>query len=159
MRLDRLAVLLAAALPLASAQAATFCGGNNVSISLGAYDGFQPTALDSSGTLVVTCFRSGGPPTTTVTVGLGPSSVSGTIATRQLLLVAGTDRLDYNLYRNAGRTLVWGTTVGADTVSQNITVPNNAANSISFMLFARINAAQDVRAGTYNDSLTVTVTF
>jgi spore coat protein U-like protein len=54
---------------------------------------------------------------------------------------------------------VWGDTVGTNTVAQNITLANNTSGSLTFTIFTRINALQDVRAGTYNDSLTVTVTF
>jgi spore coat protein U-like protein len=151
------AIALAAASPALAQQ--TTCNGGNVSLSLGTYDAFQAVSLDSSGIFMVTCTRSGGPPTTTVTMGIGPSTVSGTIATRQMRLVAGTDLLTYNLYRDAGRTLVWGNTVGTNTVAQNITLGNNSSGSLTFTIFTRINALQDVRAGTYNDSLTVTVTF
>jgi spore coat protein U-like protein len=152
-----LACSLWASLP-ALAQTTT-CNGSNVSMSLGAYNGFQATDLDSSAILVVTCTRSGGPPTTSVTVGIGPSAVSGSIATRQLRLVAGTDVLAYNLFRDAGRSLVWGDTVGTNTVSQNISLGNGASGTLSFTIFGRVTALQDVRAGTYNDTLTMTVTF
>jgi len=158
-RAERLALGCAALLLSAQAQGAFFCNGANVAMSLGTYDGFQPTSLDSSGVFTVSCFRLGGGATQPITVGIGPSSVSGGIATRQLRLVAGADLLTYNLYRDAGRTLVWGNTIGTNTVTQNLTVANLSTNSTTFTIFGRINALQDVRAGTYNDSLTVTVTF
>jgi spore coat protein U-like protein len=160
MRRANLTLVVAGALACASpVWAVTTCSGSNVAMSLGAYSGFQPTDLDSSGVLTVTCTRNGGPPTTTVNVGIGPSTVSGTIATRQLRLVAGIDRLNYNLYRDAGRSLVWGQTIGGNTVAQNISLGNNTSGALSFTIFGRITALQDVRAGTYNDSLTMTVTF
>lgn len=154
-------LLLAIALlaPAPALAQVTTCNGGNVSLSLGAYDGFQPTPLDSSGVFVVSCTRSGGPPTTTVTVGIGPSTVSGTIATRRLRLVAGTDLLAYNLYRDAGRSLVWGDTLGVNTVAQNLSIPNNTTGTLTYTIFGRVDSLQDVRAGVYNDSLTVTVTF
>jgi spore coat protein U-like protein len=151
-----LAALLLAAAP---AQAAFFCNGSNISMSLGTYDGFQASDLDSSAVFVVSCFRFNGGATQPITVGIGPSGVSGAIATRQLRLAAGADLLNYNLYRDAGRSLVWGNTLGANTVTQNLTVANFANNSATFTIFGRISALQDVRAGTYNDGLTVTVTF
>jgi spore coat protein U-like protein len=160
MRLAKaVARFIALALLGAQAQAAFFCNGSNVAMSLGTYDGFQATALDSSGTFVVSCFRFGGGATQPVTVGIGPSTVSGTIASRQMRLAAGTDLLAYNLYRDAGRSLVWGDTIGTNTVTQNLTVGNFASSSVTFTIFGRITALQDVRAGTYNDSLTVTVTY
>lgn len=158
----RARILLAAPLALlaaAPAHALITCSGGNVALSLGTYNAYRATPLDSSGVFLVTCTRTGGGATATVTVGIGPSTVSGTIATRQMRLAAGTDLLAYNLYRDAGRTLVWGNTVGTDTLAQNITLANNTSGSLTFTLFGRINALQDIRAGTYNDALTVTVTF
>jgi spore coat protein U-like protein len=158
-RARRIALASALALLSLQAQAAFFCNGSNVAMSLGAYAGFQPAPLDSSGAFVVTCFRFGGGATQPVTVGIGPSAVSGAIATRQMRLAAGTDLLNYNLYRDAGRSLVWGDIVGTNTLTQNLTVGNGASNAVTFTLYGRITALQDVRAGTYNDSLTVTVTY
>ena len=159
MRLARLLGLALALGAAAPALAVTTCNGSNVALSLGTYDAFQSTPLDSSGVFVVNCIRIGGPRTTSVTVGIGPSSVSGTIATRRMRLAAGTDLLTYNLYRDAGRTLVWGNTVGTNTVAQSISLNNFEVGALTFTIFGRIDALQDVRAGTYNDSLTLTVTF
>ena len=151
------AIVAACALP-AAAQVTT-CSGSNAGFSLGTYDAFRSTPLDSSTSFVVTCSRHGGPGSDLVSVGFGPSLNSGTIATRQLKITAGTDLLTYNLYRDAGRALVWGNTVGTDTVSQSISLANNTSGNLTFTIFGRINALQDVRAGDYADTVTITVTF
>jgi spore coat protein U-like protein len=152
-----LAVLFAAAVP-ALAQVTT-CSGSNAAFSLGNYDAYQSTPADSSASFVVTCSRTGGPPSTLVTVGLGPSLNSGTIATRQVKHSSAADLLAYNIYRDPARLLVWGNTAGIDAVSQTINLANNTSGTITFTLYGRINALQDVRPGTYNDTLTITVTF
>ena len=154
--------LLAALLFVFAAPAAaqvTTCSGSNVALSLGNYDSYQAAPADASGTFTVTCTRNGGPATTTVTVGLGTSANSGTIATRKLKLTTGTDLLNYNLYRDAGRSLVWGNTIGTNTLSLNITLNNNTSGTLTFTIFGRIDALQEVRPGSYSDSLTATVTF
>lgn len=154
-----LLALLAAAAVLPAAAQTTTCTGANVALSLGAYDSYQSGPLDASGVFTVTCTRNGGPQNMVVTVGLGPSSNSGTIASRRLKLTSGTDLLAYNLYRDAGRALVWGDTIGTNTMTQTVSIPNNASMALTFTIFGRIDALQDVRVGSYSDSLTVTVTF
>jgi spore coat protein U-like protein len=147
------------ALPLL-AQGATSCNGGNLSLSLGTYNAYQTTPLDSSGVYVVRCTRSGGGARDTlVTIGLGPSSTSGTIATRRLKRTTGTDLLAYNFFRDAARAALWGETIGTNTFSQSISLDNNTSGNLTFTFFARIDARQDVRAGSYRDSLTITVNF
>ena len=80
-------------------------------------------------------------------------------ASRRLRLTTGSDTLNYNIYRDAGRQLVWGNTPGVDTGTQTIAVPNNGSASVTFTLFGRIDALQEIRPGNYTDALTVTVTF
>lgn len=141
------------------AAAVTSCSGGNINLNLGAYDSYSATVVDSSATLLVTCTRDGGPKKETITVGLGPSFTSGAIAVRQARLTSGTDVLAYNLYREASRVSIWGETAGVDAVSQDITLPNNSSITLTFNIFARIDALQDVRAGEYTDQVTITVTF
>jgi len=155
----KLTALIFAAAALPAAAQVTTCTGSNVALSLGIYDSYQATPVDASGIFTVTCTRSGGPPTTTVTVGIGPSFNSGTIATRTMKLTTGADLLSYNLYANIGRTQIWGDTIGTNTVSQTLSIPNNTSGTLTFTIFTRITALQDIRAGSYGDSLTVTVTF
>jgi spore coat protein U-like protein len=152
------ALLLAFIADGAVAQVTT-CSASNTSLSLGSYPSFNATAVDSSGTFIVTCSRSGGPGSTNVTVGFGPSFNSGSISTRQLKLTSGSDLLSYNLYRDATRLAVWGQTAGVDTVTQSINLANNTSGTLTFNIFGRINALQDVRAGIFNDQLTITVIF
>lgn len=155
----RLVFLLLAAVAVPAGAQVTTCNGSNVAMSLGNYDSYQSTPADSSATFVVTCTRSGGPSGTLVTVGLGPSLNSGTIATRRVKHTTAADQLAYNIYRDPARLLVWGSTAGVDAVSQTITLSNNTSGTITFTLYGRINALQDVRPGTYNDTVTITVTF
>ena len=127
-------------------------------MSLGVYEGNQATPADSSANFTVNCSRTGGPGNQTVTVTLGPSSHSGAIATRRLRRAGGTDTVTYNIYRDAGRNLVWGNTPATGHgITQNI--KNNTTVPFVFTFFGRIDALQDVRPGTYNDVLVITVTF
>ena len=137
--------------------AATTCTLVNPSISLGSYDTFNPSPTDASGTIIANCSRAGGPQNVTVTLAIGPSLHTGSAATRKVKHIVNVDLLGYNLYRDASRTLVWGNSGGANTVSQTISIPNNTTRTATFVVNARIDALQDVRAGDYADSLQVSV--
>lgn len=158
-RPERLLAALALCACAADAAAETTCSGSNATLSLGNYLSYSATPVDSSGLLAVTCTRSGGPPNTSVTVGLGPSFNSGSIANRMARLATGTDVLGYNLYRDANRLSVWGDTPGVDTVTRTISLANKTTDTITFTIFTRIPPLQDLREGVYSDQLLVTVDF
>lgn len=158
MRIDRLlAVGCAAAAPALAWGQQTTCTSANLAVSLGTYVAYQATDLDSSATMVVSCTRQGGPGNVTVTIGLGPSATSASIPARRL---RGTsDLLGYNFYRDAGRSLIWGETIGANTVAQTRHIKNNTTERFEFPIYGRIHALQDVAPGAFRDTLTMTVTF
>lgn len=124
-----------------------------------AYDATSTTPNDASLAVVIGCDRNGGPGSVSVEVALGASAVSGAVAMRRMRQVGGVgDLLTYNLYRDGGRTAVWGFTSGLDTSVQTIpNVPNKGSATITFTVYGRINTLQDVAPGTYADSVQVTV--
>lgn len=150
---------VAALLAAGPAYSAVTCTGSNANLSLGTYEAYQSTNLDSSGVVTVNCSRDGGPATTTVTIGLGASLNSSSIANRQLKITGGSDVLAYNFYRDVNRGAVLGNTAGVDTVSLTQHIPNNSTLAFSFSVFGRINALQDVRSGNYTDTLVLTISF
>jgi spore coat protein U-like protein len=92
-------------------------------------------------------------------MGIGPSANSGTTTNRQLRTGSWPDTLNYNLYRDALRQSVWGETSGVDTMTIGTSIPNNASRTVTFTIYGRINGAQDVHAGLYSDTVTVTIAF
>ena len=125
-------------------------------MAFGAYDDASAIATDSTTSVVVRCTRLLGTNNANVVLQLGPSSTSGTIATRQM--ASGANRMNYNLYRDAGRTQVWGQTTGTDTVTINTgNIGNGGSVNVTFTIYGRIPALQNVSAGTYNDSVQMTV--
>lgn len=152
--MNRFAKALAAVLlssQFAAAQAGCFVSTG--SMSFGAYDVFDTLPRDSMATLTVSCDQS--PPTDAI-IAIGPSAKSGGILTRQMQLVSGTDRLNYNLFIDASRTQIWGDGTSAGTTVQLKKVTKNSPQSAP--VYGRINAGQDVSAGPYSDSVLVTVT-
>ena len=117
-------------------------------VAFGSYDPIVAHAaspLDSTGTVTIRCTK--GTPTT-LGLGLG---VSPSGATRRM--TDGTDFMSYELYKDNGRTQVWGNS-GTDLL-----VPANAPSSAprNFTVYGRVAAAQDVEAGNYNDTVVATV--
>jgi len=155
----KIRVALSAALSLLSgaAVAATTCTLAVSNVAFGGYDVFSAASLDTSGTIIVTCARSGGP-NPTVTITIGPGAYGGSTASRKMKMNGGADFLSYNLFRDAGRTAVWGEVPGLDAFTQTLAVPNNSSAQLTATIFGRIPAGQDVSKGTYSDSVVVTVT-
>jgi spore coat protein U-like protein len=112
-----------------------------------AFGPYTPVATtDGAATLSVACTRG-----TAYTVGLNAGShPSG--STRQMQMGATGDLLQYELYSNAGRTVVWSSTA---------VVGGTAATSaaIALPVYGRIPAGQFVEAGDYRDDVTSTVNF
>lgn len=75
-------------------------------------------------------------------------------STRRMRLGTTARYVTYELYRNAARTQRWGATTGTDTV------PGTGSGSAQALtVFGRIPVTQVVPAGTYRDTVTVTVTY
>jgi len=72
-------------------------------------------------------------------------------------MAKGAEELFYNLYRDAARTSVWGDGMGGTQVQFVPDPPNNTP--VPFTIFGRVPAGQDVSAGAYADSVTVTVNY
>ncbi len=149
---------LFAILACGSAHAAITCAVASLSTLSFAYDPSAAAASDTTGSMSVTCSRKGGPNSVTLTVAVGASSVSGSINPRAMLGLTSGDQLSYNIFRNAGRTQIWGQTAGVNTYSVAVnSIPNNGSRSTNVTFWGRATALQAVGAGNYTDSVVVTI--
>lgn len=151
-----MALLLAAA----AARADTTCrltGGGG--LAFGTYDAITALPNDSVTTVSAVCTRSGGPRNVSVTVQLSQGTNGNGVNARRLAN-AGTpgEYLNYGLFRDTGRSAVWGFSAGVDTVSQALSIDNNSSATATFTIYGRIPAQQDAAVGSYGDSVTITVT-
>jgi spore coat protein U-like protein len=129
------------------------CSVSATEVGFGIYDPFSSSPADSTGTVTVTCFGLlGGIFEVSLSTGQ-----SGTYSARTM--ASGGNSLNYNLYTNSSRTSIWGDGTGG-TLLQSVNcvlvclgIPNNLT------VYGRIPARQDVPAGAYGDSITVTVNF
>ncbi len=62
--------------------------------------------------------------------------------------------LNYELYRNSGRTQRWGSTLNSDTV-----IGSGTGGNQSLTVYGRVPNQTTPSAGVYNDTITVTVTY
>ncbi|MFC4594333.1 spore coat U domain-containing protein [Sphingobium tyrosinilyticum] len=132
-----------------SATVLNACLVTATNMAFGTYNPTSTTPTDSTSTINVTCT-----PGTMFNIGLNAGSTGGaTVTTRQML--NGVTPLSYSLYSNGGRSTNWGNTPGSDTVSQTA----STILPMSFTVYGRIPQQQDVGAGTYTDTVTVTVSY
>jgi len=156
-------VLFGALLVGPRAAMATFdCSVAASGVAFGVYDPVLATPDDSTGSVVVTCTYTGpgGSDTANYTVTLS-TGMSGGYAPRKL--AAGASRLNYNLFRDAGRAQVWGNaSAGTTIITGSLKVGPGAGNgtrTATHVVYGRIPALQDADTGNYTDTILVTLTF
>ena len=122
-------------------------------INFGTYDTFSSTPLDAVGTITVNCTGD----VEKADVALGVSLTSGGFNPRRMKRSVGSDLLDYNIYTDVTRTVIFGDGTGgtSDVRVKRKGKPEPWTENIS--TYGRIPPGQDVSAGTYSDTLTATV--
>ena len=120
------------------------------SVAFGNYNVFTTTADDSTGTITYRCNSTA----TNISISLSDGS-SSTFSPRTLR--KGSEVLQYNLYRNAARTTIWGDGTGGTSVYYAANPPNNS--NVNVTIYGRIPAQQDVSAGNYSDTVSAVINF
>lgn len=123
--------------------------GTISSVAFGNYDPTSATANNNTGSIVVTCTLGD-----VYNIGLNAGAFAGATVTTRRMTGPTAGGLSYFLYRDTGRTLNWGVTIGTDTLQQTGTdLPQTAT------VYGQIPASQAVSAGSYSDTVGITVTF
>ncbi len=155
MKLKTVVLILIFVFIISHTSHAAFCDVNVSSVSFGNYDVFSTTPLTSTGYISVTCRGQDHKPvaiSTSIT-----SGGSGGFCPRKMRNAGGgADSLDYNLFTDAAMTNVWGDGTACSSTVSASTTGNGLWNSV---LYGSIPAGQDVAAGPYSDTVTVTVTW
>lgn len=102
----------------------------------------------ASSNLSVTCTLDG-----PYTVALDGGSVSGDVNDRRMQRASGPETIDYQLYRDSGHTELWGDTPGS------VVAGTGTGNAQSIPIFGLVPPQGLAPPGTYQDVITVTVTF
>ncbi|HZZ84591.1 MAG TPA: spore coat U domain-containing protein [Anaeromyxobacteraceae bacterium] len=107
------------------------------------YDVFSASPQQLRGTIGYDCAPPASP---SLTLSAG---TSGNAAARSMQWSGGADKLLYNVYTDAACTQVWSSQA----------LPGIGQHSQSLTFYACLPALQDVSAGSYADTLTVTINF
>jgi spore coat protein U-like protein len=128
------------------------CVINAGSLAFGAYDPVSTNAstdLSGSGTFTVACTR--GAANVWVGMGNGANYSGG----RRMRLGATTDYLSYELYKdNTASPAVWG-----NTLATGLGYSPTTLAPYTMTVYGKVPANQDVPAGSYSDTVVMTVNF
>lgn len=152
-----------------SAWAVISCTIVTPDMDFGFYDHLDISPLDAGSNITVDCHDNvlliGGGGTINYSISMDTGS-SGSYSPRQMN--SGSDSLNYNLYTDAARSIVWGDgTGGSATRNNSVNVPGclslfilNCPSVIANEpVYGRIPAQQSLDAGSYSDSILVTITY
>ena len=142
-------VLLSALLLLLAGAAESACSVDPTPVAFGVYSPFSVVPADTAGTLRVTCVTAAAGYTVLLSAG-----GAGSYSPRRL---SGSGyALSYNLYTDPLRTTVWGDgSGGTASVTGALALPG----AIDHTVYGRVPAGQNVGAGAYADTITVTINF
>lgn len=146
-------LLLLVAAPL---QAQQVCSSASNPVAFGLYDPQSSAHLDNTGSITVTCQA-------TVSLLIGYSvklSAGSSGAYSQRKMLSGTNSLNYQVYTDAARTSIWGdgsssTGFIADGYLLQVLTPVVR----TYTVYGRVPGSQNVKAGSYLDTLTVLITY
>ena len=113
-------------------------------IAFGVYDVFSPVPLTSTARLRLNCPKGLRPQ---VIIGTGNS---GRFAWRELR-TSSQDALRYNVFQDAGMTVVWG-----DGTDGSLSFFSSGGNA-QLVIYGKVPPGQDATPGDYTDVLTITV--
>jgi spore coat protein U-like protein len=142
------------ALLSARASAVAVCSVSSTGEAFGTYDTLTAANKDVVGTISVTCTGTIGDPVN-YSIALSPGAGSFGARTMQ----AGAAQLSYNLYSDGALTQIWGDgTGGTSTVSDSYSL---AAASVTrqYTVYGRIPGQNGPVAGSYADTLVITLTY
>jgi spore coat protein U-like protein len=132
------------------------CGVSAVAVNFGAYNPLSGSPTVATGTVTVSC-------TATVlglleswTVALNSGNSVG-FSPRQL--ANGPSTLNYNLYTSAAYSSIWGDGSGTTSVISDSQFVAVGTTTTHYTVYGRIPAGQDAAAGTYVDTIMVTLNY
>jgi len=146
-------LLLLACTPV---QAQQICSSATNPVAFGLYDPQSSAHVDNTGSITVTCQA-------TVSLLIGYSvklSAGSSGAYSQRKMLSGTNSLNYQVYTDAARTSIWGdgsssTGFIADGYLLQVLTPVVR----TYTVYGRVPGSQNVKAGSYLDTLTVLITY
>lgn len=153
MRLNTILAMLtvATAIVLIAARGEAACTISTTAVNFGTYNVFATSADDATGQITYRC-TSPRPPLVTIQLDKG-----GAPSFNPRQMSRGSEKLNYNLYRDSTRSTIWGDGTGGTQAYSRTSPPLNS--NINLPVYGRIPAGQDVSAGAYSNTVTATISF
>ena len=114
-----------------------------------AFGNYSATQVDATGTISVACTN-----LALYTVQLDTGTGSGASVATRRMTGPSSQTLDYTLYQDSARLLLWGSTIGV-----NAPGGTGTGSTQTLTVYGRIPAGQYPGAGSYSDTVTVTVAY
>ena len=111
------------------------------------------TTQTASPKLGTTLLRATCTPGTTYQIGLTEGTTSGATTAQRKLVGASNATLNYQLYSDSARSVVWGNTQGVDTVTG---IPGTGLKQ-DYTVYGSIPPSQPANAEEYGDTITVRI--
>ncbi len=123
-------------------------------LDFGTYNPLSGSNATATATITITCTS-----TTTITSVTLSAGGSGSINSRQMSKTGdATKKLNYQLYKDSGRTTVWGD--GTNGATNNVTGNAGTGSAQTLTVYGTIAASQtSVVPGSYTDTITVTINY
>jgi spore coat protein U-like protein len=150
MRWLLIALLATTAIVSLPFSALAVCSLSSTSISFGNYDVFNTSPLDTNGSIVYRC----GNADNNISISLNQGGASSFNPRRML---NGSQALNYNLYLDAARTIIWGDGTDGTQTYFIKNPPNN--QDVTVPVYGRVPTGQSVSKGAYGNTITVTINF
>ena len=115
-------------------------------LSFGNYTGIQ---LNATSAVTVNCTN-----LAPFNIGLNAGTATGATVTTRKMTGPSAATLNYSMFRDSGRTLNWGNTVGTDTLQATGT-----GAAVQYTVYGQIPAGQFPRVGAYTDTIIATATY
>lgn len=140
---------------VAAPSAARACTISAVGVNYGAYNPQSAANDDANGRVDLACPTSVTSPIVALNGGLW-----GAVNARKLKHLTLSYFINYNLFTTAARTVIWGDgTSGTVTLTLSGGTISGGTRNFTHNIFGRAPGSQNVAAGSYSDTITLTVTF
>lgn len=132
-----------------------YCAVDSAStLAFGTYDPASPANVDASSVIQSRCTKS-----TPYTIALSAGG-GGSFAPRKMTNTGPyADQLNYNLYTTNAYATIWGDGTGGTSTVAGTGAGLLAAATVSSSVWGRLLAGQDMAAGTYSDTINITVSY
>jgi spore coat protein U-like protein len=122
------------------------CSISASNLNFGTYQG---AVIDATSAITVNCTA-----LAPFNIGLNAGNGNGATVTLRKMTGPRAATLNYTLYRDSAHSLIWGNTVGTNTLSASGT-----GSAVQYPVYGRIPAGTVPAAGSYTDTITVTLTY